>query len=112
MSGVSSTWSGEERWGNRTAFRSGRDEDGIGTTQPVVGTSPAAAQLGQNVRVDSATRGTRGVRSPAVVTWTDGFIAAPSPASDAMVRAAEGELRVHLPADFLAVAQVHQGAQP
>jgi hypothetical protein len=78
----------------------------------VVGTRPAAAQLGQNVRVDSATRGTRGVRSPAVVTWTDGFIAAPSPASDAMVRAAEGELRVHLPADFLAVAQVHQGAQP
>jgi hypothetical protein len=47
-----------------------------------------------------------------VVTWIDGLITAPSPASDAMVRAAEDELRVGLPADFLAVAQVHQGAQP
>ena len=47
-----------------------------------------------------------------MVTWVDGLITGPSPASDAEVRAAEDELRVDLPPDFLAVAQVHQGAQP
>lgn len=47
-----------------------------------------------------------------MVTWVDGFISGPVPATDAEVRAVEDELRVDLPADFLAVARVHQGARP
>ena len=35
-----------------------------------------------------------------------------SPDSPAAVRAAENQLRVDLPADFLAVARTHQGAAP
>ena len=47
-----------------------------------------------------------------MVTWVDGAIDDPRPASDAAVRQAQDELEVDLPADFLAVAQVHQGAAP
>lgn len=47
-----------------------------------------------------------------MIEWHDGAIRAPEPASDAAVRDAERQLRVRLPADFLAVAQVHQGAAP
>lgn len=47
-----------------------------------------------------------------MVTWDNGAIANPPPASDEAVRQAENELRVDLPADFLAVARTHQGASP
>ena len=47
-----------------------------------------------------------------MVTWHDGVIANPSPASDTAVREAERALRVRFPADFLAVARVRQGAMP
>jgi hypothetical protein len=47
-----------------------------------------------------------------MVTWTDGHLSDPEPASDAEVRAAERALRVRLPADFLAVAQARPGARP
>lgn len=47
-----------------------------------------------------------------MVTWVDGAISDPAPASDAAVRAAEDQLRVDLPADFLAIARTRQGARP
>lgn len=47
-----------------------------------------------------------------MVKWVDGAIANPRPASDAAVRKVEDQLRVDLPADFLAVARVQQGAAP
>src|SRR4051812_25715336 len=47
-----------------------------------------------------------------MVIWNDGVISNPSPASDAAVREAERALRVRFPADFLAVARLHQGAEP
>lgn len=47
-----------------------------------------------------------------MVTWVDGALAAPTPPSDAQVRAVEKALRVPLPADFLAVAKAHPGARP
>ncbi|MBM2619996.1 SMI1/KNR4 family protein [Actinoplanes sp. LDG1-06] len=47
-----------------------------------------------------------------MVTWTDGAIDDPRPASDTAVREAQDELEVILPPEFLAVAQVHQGAAP
>lgn len=47
-----------------------------------------------------------------MVIWVDGAIADPVPATDAAVRAAEDALRVFLPADFLAIARVRQGAAP
>lgn len=47
-----------------------------------------------------------------VVTWHDSLIPNPALASDAAVRNAERALRVRFPADFLAVARVHQGAVP
>lgn len=47
-----------------------------------------------------------------MVTWVDGAIDDPRPASDAAVRHAQDELEVELPAAFLAVARVHQGATP
>ncbi len=47
-----------------------------------------------------------------MVTWHDGLIANPPLASDDAVRTAERALRVRFPADFLAVARVHQGATP
>lgn len=47
-----------------------------------------------------------------MVTWRDGAITNPSPATSGAVRQAERELRVKFPADFLAVATVRQGAHP
>lgn len=47
-----------------------------------------------------------------MVEWTAGAIQDPSPPADAVVRQAEDELRVDLPADFLAVARACQGARP
>lgn len=47
-----------------------------------------------------------------MVTWHEGAIDKPTPASDQVVRQAEDELRVPLPADFLAIARNHQGARP
>lgn len=47
-----------------------------------------------------------------MVSWADGAIANPSPASDEAVQRAENELRVDLPADFLAIARARQGAAP
>lgn len=47
-----------------------------------------------------------------MVNWADGAIDDPRPASDTAVRQAQDELEVKLPADFLAVAQIHQGAVP
>jgi cell wall assembly regulator SMI1 len=46
------------------------------------------------------------------VSWFDGAIDNPSPASDEKVQKAERELGVRLPADFLAIAKTHQGAMP
>lgn len=46
------------------------------------------------------------------VFWRDSLIVDPPAASDAAVREAERSLRVGLPADFLEVARVHQGATP
>lgn len=47
-----------------------------------------------------------------MVTWVDGAIANPPPASEEAVRAAQLQLRVPFPADFLAIARTHQGARP
>ena len=47
-----------------------------------------------------------------MMTWRDGAITSPKPARPDAVRQAERELRVRFPADFLAVAAVHQGARP
>ena len=47
-----------------------------------------------------------------MVTWVDGAIDDPRPASDTTVRQAQDELEVELPPEFLAVAQLHQGAAP
>ncbi|MGW4945001.1 SMI1/KNR4 family protein [Actinoplanes sp. NPDC004185] len=47
-----------------------------------------------------------------MVTWVDGAIDDPRRASDTAVREAQDELEVSLPAEFLAVAQIHQGAAP
>ena len=47
-----------------------------------------------------------------MLTWTDGAIADPAPATDAQVLAAEDALRVDLPSDFLVIARQHQGARP
>ncbi|WP_067501220.1 SMI1/KNR4 family protein [Actinoplanes sp. TFC3] len=47
-----------------------------------------------------------------MVKWVDGAIDDPRPASDVAVRQAQDELGVDLPPEFLAVAQVHQGAVP
>jgi cell wall assembly regulator SMI1 len=47
-----------------------------------------------------------------MVTWVDGAIDDPRPASDTAVRQAQDELEVELPSEFLAVAQIHQGAAP
>ncbi|GAA0510461.1 SMI1/KNR4 family protein [Paractinoplanes deccanensis] len=47
-----------------------------------------------------------------MVDWVDGAIDDPQPASDTAVRQAQDELEVRLPPDFLAVAQIHQGAAP
>lgn len=47
-----------------------------------------------------------------MVDWVDGAIDDPRPASDTAVRQAQDELEVELPAEFLAVAQIHQGAAP
>ncbi|WP_249999359.1 hypothetical protein [Actinoplanes sp. M2I2] len=44
-----------------------------------------------------------------MVTWVDGAIDDPQPASAAAVRQAQDELEVILPPEFLAVAQIHQG---
>ena len=44
--------------------------------------------------------------------WVDAAITNPRPATQAAVDAAERDLRVPLPSDFLAVASVHQGAAP
>lgn len=47
-----------------------------------------------------------------MVEWHDAALTSPAPASDEAVRAAERQLRVRFPADFLAVARAHQGAAP
>ncbi len=47
-----------------------------------------------------------------MVNWIDGAISDPKPADPKAVKAAENELRVNLPPDFLAIAAVHQGATP
>ena len=47
-----------------------------------------------------------------VVTWSDRLIDNPKPATDEQVQEAERDLEVRLPADFLAIAKVHQGAMP
>ena len=47
-----------------------------------------------------------------MVNWVDGAIDDPRPASDSAVRQAQDELEVELPPEFLALAQVHQGAAP
>ncbi len=47
-----------------------------------------------------------------MVTWHDGAITNPAPAAPEAVRQAERALRIRFPADFLAVAAVHQGARP
>ncbi|MEU8233315.1 SMI1/KNR4 family protein [Actinoplanes sp. NPDC048967] len=47
-----------------------------------------------------------------MVTWVDGAIDDPRPASDTAVREAQDELEVILPSEFLAVARIHQGAAP
>lgn len=47
-----------------------------------------------------------------MVTWQDGAIASPRPATEDELRAAERALRVPFPADFRAVAQAHPGAAP
>ena len=47
-----------------------------------------------------------------MVSWADGAIDDPRPASDSAVRQAQDELEVTLPPEFLAVAQIHQGAAP
>ena len=47
-----------------------------------------------------------------MVTWHDNMIKDPPIASEDKVRAAERELRVAFPADYLAVARAHQGARP
>lgn len=47
-----------------------------------------------------------------MVSWVDGTVTDPAPVTDAQVRAVEKELRVRLPADFLAVAKAHPGARP
>ncbi|MBC8160383.1 MAG: SMI1/KNR4 family protein [Roseiflexaceae bacterium] len=47
-----------------------------------------------------------------MVAWHDGVISNPSLASDTAVREAARALRVRFPADFLAVARLHQGAVP
>ena len=46
------------------------------------------------------------------VTWHDGAITNPALAASEAVRQAEQALRIRFPADFLAVAAVHQDAQP
>ncbi len=46
------------------------------------------------------------------MNWVDGAIADPRPASDTAVRQAQGDLEVDLPSEFLAVAQIQQGAAP
>src|SRR5215472_16152918 len=46
------------------------------------------------------------------VSWFDGAIDNPSPASDVKVQKAERELGVRLREDFLAIAKTHQGAMP
>jgi hypothetical protein len=45
-----------------------------------------------------------------MVTWRDGAITNPKPATPDAVRRAKRELRVRFPADYLAVAAMHQGA--
>ena len=52
------------------------------------------------------------LRKNDMVTWTDSLIPNPPPASAEAVKQAERVLRVPLPADFLAVARVRQGAAP
>jgi len=47
-----------------------------------------------------------------MVQWLDALIPSPPIASRAAVRAAEQQLGVRFPSDFLALARVHQGAQP
>ncbi|MCO8273944.1 SMI1/KNR4 family protein [Actinoplanes sp. TRM 88003] len=47
-----------------------------------------------------------------MVNWVDEAIDDPRPASDEAVRQAEDELEVKLPAEFVAVARIHQGAAP
>ncbi len=47
-----------------------------------------------------------------MVTWRDGAITNPKPATPDAVRRAKRELRVRFPADYLAVAAMHQGARP
>ena len=47
-----------------------------------------------------------------MVQWVDGLIPNPPFAPRAAVRAAEQQLGVRFPPDFLAVARVHQGARP
>ena len=46
------------------------------------------------------------------VEWRDSLIPNPPVASDAAIRNVERALRVRLPADFLDVARMHQGARP
>jgi hypothetical protein len=47
-----------------------------------------------------------------MVQWIDRVISNPAPARPEVIRAAEDELRVPLPADFMAIAAHHQGAAP
>jgi hypothetical protein len=81
-----------------------------GMLSPVAHIPPAEGGA-ENLEVGATPQDENG-RSEPMVDWVDGAIDDPRPASDAAVRQAQDELEVKLPSEFLAVAQIHQGAAP